>query len=263
MLLADKVAIVTGGARGIGRGIALKFADEGCSVAVVDILADRAKETATEIAAKGKNALDVKCDHTDSGQVKEMVEKVIAKFGKIDILVNCAGAGGGRGGDPEEMWRKSIDINLNGPFLCSNYVVPHMKERKSGSIIYFSSYSAVIPTPAPAGYAAGKAGVLGLMYSSALQLAPFHIRVNAIVPEMVGTEFFGPPSAEREALFEKRGTYQLIGRVATPEDLAGVALFLASDLASYVTGTQILVGGKYPLGTVIPGGPPTEGAARK
>ena len=256
MLLTDRVAIITGGARGIGQGIAEKFVAEGCSVAVADILEDRVKETAAELSQKGREALAIKCDHTDSHQVQDMVNKVISKFGKIDILVNCAGSGGGRGGDPEEMWRKSIDINLTGPFLCSLYVMPHMKERKSGSIINFSSYSGIIPTPAPPAYAAAKAGVLGLTYSMALQLAPFKIRVNAIVPEVVGTEFFGPPSPERAANFAKRDTYQLLGRIATPEDLAGVATFLASDLSSYVTGTQILVGGKYPLGTVLPGSAP-------
>jgi NAD(P)-dependent dehydrogenase (short-subunit alcohol dehydrogenase family) len=250
MLLSDRVAIITGSARGVGKAIATKFAEEGCSVVIADILADRAKQTAAEISGKGKEALAVECDHTSSIQVQEMVDKVIKKFGRIDILVNNAGAGGGRGWSTEEEWHRTININLTGPYLCSKYVVPHMKERKSGSIIHFSSIAAIRPNSLAIAYASAKAGVLGLMYSMALELAPFNIRVNAILPDMVRTEFFaGMPPEQREAYFQMHGKTFLMGRVAVPEDFMGVALFLASDLSSYITGIQIFVGGKYPEGS--------------
>jgi 3-oxoacyl-[acyl-carrier protein] reductase len=255
MLLSDRVAIITGGARGVGRGIARKFTEEGCSVAIADILEDRAKETAAELVKLGKKALAIKCDHTNSKQVEEMVNETISKFGKIDILVNNAGV------PPpaktitdmtEAEWHNNVNINLLGPFLCSKYVVPHMKARKFGCIIHFSSYAGINPTPSPVSYAAAKAGVLGMTYSMAVELAPFHIRVNAITPNMVRTEFFGPPSSERDAFFEIQSRGQLMGRMATPEDIAGVALFLASDLSSYITGTDIMAGAVYPPGCSAP-----------
>ena len=213
MLLEDRVAIVTGSARGIGKAIATKFAEEGCSVAIVDILEDEAKATAAEIAKKGRETLAVKCDHTDSSQVQEMVDKVINKFGKIDILVNNAGAGGPPrrtdaprppAGSPrpgvaeftEEAWTATIGINLTGSFLCSKYVVPHMKERKSGSIILISSGVAINTISMATPYVSAKAGVLGLMHSMAFELAAYNIRVNAILPDVVETDFYGPPSPE-------------------------------------------------------------------
>ena len=120
MLLENRVAIVTGGARGIGKGICLRFADEGCSVAIADILEDKAKETAAEISAKGREAISVKCDVTSRQQVKDMVDKVIGKFGKVDILVNDAGALPSHFPAeelPEEQWDKIVNLNLKGQFL--------------------------------------------------------------------------------------------------------------------------------------------------
>jgi len=266
MLLEDRVAIVTGGARGIGKAIATKFAEEGCSVAIADILEDVAKTTAAEITKKGRETLAVKCDHTNSSQVQEMVDKVIKKFGKIDILVNNAGGSGpprpadaprppagaprpGVAEFTEEVWNATIGINLTGPFLCSKYVVPHMKERKSGSIILISSGVAIHTISMATPYVSAKAGVLGLMHSMAFELASYNIRVNAILPDIVETDFYGPPGPERDARLEQQGKYMLMGRVAAPEEIAGPALFLASDLSSYVTGVHIFVGGKYPIGT--------------
>jgi NAD(P)-dependent dehydrogenase (short-subunit alcohol dehydrogenase family) len=266
MILSDKVAIVTGGARGVGRAIATKFTEEGCAVAIADILGDRARETAAELSASGKDVLAIECDHTNSGQVQEMVNQVIGKYGKIDILVNVAGAPSPAravADCSEEEWHRTININLTGPFLCSKYVVPHMKERKSGSIIHFSSIAGIRPNSLMVAYAAAKAGVLGLMYSMALELAPYNIRVNAILPDMVRTEFMSslmgrqPAPAkvvspeERAAMIKKQDSVFLMGRAALPEDFMGTALFLASDMSAYITGIQIFLGGKYP-----DGGPP-------
>jgi NAD(P)-dependent dehydrogenase (short-subunit alcohol dehydrogenase family) len=264
MLLADKVAIITGGARGVGKAIAQKFAEEGCSVTIADVLEERARDTAKEIMATGKQCLAVKCDHTDSRQVQDMVDKTISKFGKIDILVNNAGAPSPAravADCTEEVWHRTMDVNLTGPFLCSKYVVLHMKKQKSGSIIHFSSVAALRPNSYMVAYTAAKAGVLGLMYSMALELAPYNIRVNAIIPDMIRTEFItalqtGPvkpltpeQQAEREAFAKKNDTMFLMGRQSLPEDFGGVALFLASDMSSYITGTSIFVGGKFPEGT--------------
>ncbi len=264
MLLDNKVAIVTGGARGVGKAIAEKFAGEGCSVTIGDILEERAQNTAKEISAKGRKCLAVKCDHTDSSQVQDMVNKTIDKFGKIDILVNNAGAPSPAravADCSEEVWHRTIDVNLTGPFLCSKYVVPHMKKQKSGVIIHFSSVAALRPNSYMVAYTAAKAGVLGLMYSMALELAPYNIRVNAIIPDMIRTEFItalqtGPvqpltqeQQVEREAMEKKNDMMFLMGRRSNPEDFGGAALFLASDMSSYITGTSIFVGGKFPEGT--------------
>jgi NAD(P)-dependent dehydrogenase (short-subunit alcohol dehydrogenase family) len=250
MLLTDRVAIVTGSARGVGKAIAMKFAGEGCAVAIVDILGEKAKETAAEIAGKNQQALAIQCDHTNSSQVQAMLNQVISKYGKIDILVNNAGAGGGRGWCTEEQWYRTIDINLTGPFLCSKYVVPHMKERRSGSIIHVASVAGIGPNSTTIAYSSAKAGVLGLMYSMALELAPFNIRVNAILPDMVKTDFFGGmPPEQREAYFQRHSQEFLMGRLAYPQDFEGVGLFLASDMSAYITGIPIFVGGKFPPGS--------------
>jgi NAD(P)-dependent dehydrogenase (short-subunit alcohol dehydrogenase family) len=252
MLLKDRVAIVTGGAHGMGRCIAGKFAEEGCSIAVVDILEKEAQQTANTVKEKGQDAIAVKCDQTDSAQVKSMVDKTIEKFGKIDILVNTAGVGSAPAPIeeyPEDTWHQNLNVNLTGPFLCTKYVVPHMKANKYGSIIYFSSIIAITPMPGGGPYAAAKAGLIGLTYTHAAELAPFNIRVNIILPGPTRTQFYDgnfPPGADKSAFFDGVGKSIPMGRVGEPEDFAGVSLFLASDLSSYVTGTRVLVAGGAP-----------------
>jgi NAD(P)-dependent dehydrogenase (short-subunit alcohol dehydrogenase family) len=252
MLLEDRVAIVTGGAHGMGRSIASKFAEEGCSIAIADILEEEAQQTAATVKEKGTDAIVVKCDQTDAGQVKNMVEKTMEKFGRIDILVNTAGVGSSPGPIeeyPEDEWHKNIDINLTGPFLCCKYVVPHMKERKYGSIINFSSIIAITPMPGGGPYAAAKSGLIGFTYTLAAELAPFNIRVNIILPGPTKTQFYDgnfPPGANKDEFFEHIGKSIPLGRVGLPEDFAGVSLFLASELSSYVTATRMLVAGGAP-----------------
>ncbi|MFC1871332.1 SDR family NAD(P)-dependent oxidoreductase [Chloroflexota bacterium] len=248
MMLSDRVAIVTGGAHGMGRSTAQRFADEGCSVAVVDILADEANKTAAKVSEKGGEALAIQCDITDSGQVQNMVEKVISKFGKVDILVNTAGlAGPAKSIDEysQEEWERVLAVNLSGPFLCSKYVVPHMKKREYGRIINFSSVAAIYPKAPRISYGAAKAGLIGLTLHMAVDLAAYNILVNVILPGPVRTEFFDndiSPGADKDEFFKKIGQNIPIGRVGAPEEVAGVALFLASSLSSYVTGAQICAG---------------------
>ena len=252
MLLKDRVAIVTGGAHGMGRSIAAKFAEEGCSITVADILEEEAQQTADTVKEKGQEAIAVKFDQTDANQVKNMVDKTIEKFGKIDILVNTAGVGcppSPIDEYPEDEWYKNININLTGPFLCSKYVVPQMKEKKYGSIINFSSIIAITPMPGGGPYAAAKSGLIGLTYTLSAELAPFNIRVNIILPGPTKTQFYDqnfPPSADKDAFFNGIGKSIPLGRVGEPEDFAGVSLFLASELSSYVTGSRVLVAGGAP-----------------
>jgi 3-oxoacyl-[acyl-carrier protein] reductase len=251
MLLDNKVAIITGGAKGIGRGIALKFAEEGCCVAIADILEDVAGKTAAEIAGKGRRSLAIKCDVTDSKQVQNMVSKVIAEFGRIDILVNDAGAlprSFSAEELPEEEWDKIVDLNLKSDFLCSKAVIPHMKKLGHGKIVNLSSIGALYPPAASVHYAAAKAGVLGLTYDLALELGAYNICVNAILPGPVPSDFWNlPASADIEVIKANVGKGVVLGRAGTPEDIARVALFFASELSDFVTGTHIIAGGGQPL----------------
>jgi NAD(P)-dependent dehydrogenase (short-subunit alcohol dehydrogenase family) len=182
MLLSNRVAIITGGAKGIGRGIALKFAGEGCSIAIADINDREANKTAADISKKGVEALATKCDVTDAKQVNDMVARVIAKFGKIDILVNDAGALPHEYNAvelPEAEWDKVINLNLKSDFLCCKAVLPHMMKKKYGKIINMSSIGATFPVAPGVHYSAAKAGVLGLTYDLAYECAAYNICVNA------------------------------------------------------------------------------------
>ncbi len=257
MLLENRVAIVTGGAKGIGRGIALKFAAEGSDVVVNARHIEGARKVAAEVKALGRRSLAIKADVSRSSEVDAMVARTIQEFGRIDILVN--NAGGTRlakdtaiEDTSEEDWDRIVDTNLKGQFLCCRAVVPYMKKQKYGKIINVSSMGAIHP-PAPiAHYHAAKGGVLSLTKNLAFELAPFGITVNSILPGPIKSEFFtemlkAMSKAEGEAFFRMLDGRVPMGRMGTPEEVAGVALFLASELSSYVTGDAINCGGGLPL----------------
>jgi NAD(P)-dependent dehydrogenase (short-subunit alcohol dehydrogenase family) len=252
MLLKGRVAIVTGGAKGIGRATALKFASEGCSVAIADISMKEADATASEILKMKREGIAISCNAADGKQVSDTVKKVVEKFGKIDILVN--NAGGLPSTAPvedmsEEEWDSVVALNLKSAFLFCKYVVPHMKARKYGKIVNISSLGATVPPSSNVHYHSGKAGVLGLTVDLAVGLAPFGIYVNAILPGPIRTAFFGSRLND-DAFFAEFGKTVPLGRVGMPEDIAGVALFLASELSSFVTGEFINVTGGIHLGPV-------------
>lgn len=249
MLLENRVAIVTGGAKGIGRGIALKFAGEGCSVAVADINMKEANATVSKITGMGREGIAVQCNATNSQQVSDLVNKVIEKWGKIDILVN--NAGGLPSTAPiedmsEKEWDDVVALNMKSTFLACKYTVPHMKARKSGVIVNISSLGATAPPSSNVHYHSGKAGVLGMTVDLAVGLSPFNIRVNAIIPGPIRTDFFGS-RVNDDAFFTELGKTVPLGRVGTPEDIAGAALFLASELSSFITAEFINVTGGLPL----------------
>ena len=255
MLLTSRVAIVTGGAVGIGNGIALRFAAEGCSVAIADISAAAGEKAAAGIREKGGEGMFVECDVTSSKQVKDMVAKTVEKYGKVDILVNNAGGVPEVSGEKieevtEEEWDRFLALNLKSAFLCCQAVVPWMKKNGYGKIINVSSIGAVHPAVSVVHYHAAKAGVLGLTYNLAFELAPRNIFVNAILPGPVRTPFWEPvlkDVADKDAYFAEIGRREVpIGRVGTPDDIAGTALYLASDLSSFVTGETIYVAGGLP-----------------
>ena len=253
MLLANRVAIVTGGAEGIGRGIALRFAGQGCSAVVIaDLQEQKAKETIKEISDKGGKAVFMSCDVADAQQVRRMVEQTVEKFGGIDILVNNAGIGPlprSVAEIPEEEWDRVLSVNLKGMFLCCKEVTPHMKKKRYGKIVNISSIAAISPFGPVVHYSASKGGVLSFTITVALELAPFHICVNAILPGMIrtdGHDRFIPPGVDKEAFYADHGAMIPARRVGVPEDIANAALFFSSDLSDYVTGDRLIVAGGFP-----------------
>jgi 3-oxoacyl-[acyl-carrier protein] reductase len=257
MLLTDRVAIITGGARGIGRGIALKFAQEGGAVVIADIDKKSADQTLAEIPKKGGKGAALACDALDEKQVKAAVDKAIGQFGKIDILVNNAGgmlvAPKPIEDMPEADWDRVLTLNLKSLFLFSKAVVPHMKKRKYGRIINLSSAAALNPPAHCIHYHTAKMGIIGFTLDLAHTLAPFNISVNVLLPGPVRTDFYDPmlgklSEKEKDAFFDDLGKGDIpMQRVGTIEDVANAALFLASDMSSYITGDALLVSGGSPL----------------
>jgi NAD(P)-dependent dehydrogenase (short-subunit alcohol dehydrogenase family) len=264
MLLKDRVAIITGGAKGMGRGMALKFAEEGCNVAVADIAIQDANDTIGEVKKKGVKGLAINCDVTNINQVHSTVDKVASEFGKIDILVNNAGAIASHipiEDLPEEIWDKVLALNLKSVFLFCKFVVPYLKKQRYGKIISLSSIGAVQPPAHEIHYNTAKAGVIGFTYDLANALAPFNINVNCILPGPVRTHFYDASQKsmtdeQKEKVFEMMGRKTPLQRIGTPEDIAGAALFLASELSSYITGQALYVSGGLPL--LPPSVPPTR-----
>ena len=257
MLLENKVAIVTGGAKGMGAGICRKFAEEGAKVVACDLDYDGCKSVAAEIKGAGGQALAYKVDITKSDQIAEMVKGTLDGFGTIDILVNCAGgvpgthASGATGTFDEAEWNRIININLTGPWLVTDAVLPTMKKNQSGAILFVSSMGAVSPVVSVLHYHAAKAGVIGLALNLAYELAPQNIRVNTIVPGPIETTIWDsllPAGPERDTFFKALSNHEVpLKRMGTAEDIAGAALFLTSDLSSFVTGQTLCVAGGQPM----------------
>jgi len=250
MRLADKVAIVTGSGRGIGKGIAVKFAQEGAKVLIVDIDPKTAEATATEIQKAGGQARWRKVDVTKEAEVKDMVAFALREFGQIDILVNNAGIVQAA---PfleltEQDWDAILAVNLKGVVLCTKAVVAEMMKRKSGKIINIASRAGKVGIAHMASYCASKFAVVGLTQSNAMEFAP-HITVNAICPGIVMTymwEEYLPVTLGKirglspKEMQQSRLATVPMGRPQYPEDVAKVALFLASSDADYITGLAIM-----------------------
>ncbi|MFC2070776.1 SDR family NAD(P)-dependent oxidoreductase, partial [Chloroflexota bacterium] len=199
--------------------------------------------------------LYIRCDITDNLQVQDMVNKTISEFGKVDILVNNAGGiipghGGPIEDTTEEHWDKMVNLNLKSQFLCCKAVVPNMKANRYGKIVNLSSMGATHPPAGIIHYHSAKGGVIGLTVNLAMELAQMNITVNAILPGPIQSEFYSEmlkSVPDKEAFFANLGKRVPMQRIGTPEDIAGVALFLASDLSSYVTAESICAGGGLPL----------------
>lgn len=242
-LLEGKTALVTGAARGIGKAIALKFASEGANVAFTDLVIDEnAKNTEAEIAAYGVKAKGYASNAANFEEAHAVVEEVQKDFGGIDILVNNAGIT--RDGlmlrMSEQQWDAVVTVNLKSAFNFIHAVTPVMMKQKSGSIINMASVVGISGNASQANYSASKAGMIGLAKSIAKELGPRNIRANAIAPGFIITDM---TAALPEKVREEWEKQIPLRRGGQPEDVAKVALFLASDLSSYVTGQVIPVCG--------------------
>jgi len=244
--LTDRVAVVTGGRQGIGRAIALALAGAGADIAICDRTVDdgQLNAVADEVKRLGQRSLAVKADITSKADVDNFVQKVVAEFGTIDILVNNAAMNIRA---PllelrEEGWDKVINTDLKGCFLCAQAVGKQMVSQKRGNIINIASTAAMHIAPEMGAYCIAKAGVVMLTRILALELARYNIRVNAVAPSMVKTKFSQPLWGDPETLKEIEAGIPL-GRMAEPGDIVGSVLFLSSDASSYITGHTIVVDG--------------------
>jgi 3-oxoacyl-[acyl-carrier protein] reductase len=268
--LTGKVALVTGGSRGLGRADALTLARAGADVVVADILVEseiseetdrwgalataartqgmvHTEGTAEEIRALGRRALALKCDVTDRDQVASAVARTVEELGSVDILVNNAATLDHVGqfhDQSPELWERDLRVNLTGSFNCAQAVWPHMKKRGWGRIVNMASVAGTLGGFGQASYSTTKAGVLGLTRTLAMEGARHGITANAIVPGIIGTEAFHMAS---QAMNERIAARTVFKRPGEPQDIANAIAFLCSDLAGYITGVGLYVSGGIEL----------------
>lgn len=237
--LENKVAVITGGKRGIGKGIALTFAEAGADVVVCGRSLPDLEKVAEEIEALGRRSLAMKADVSEKRDVENLMERTVREFGTIDILVNNAVVytGGPLVELSEENWDNTVDIGLKGFFLCSQAAAAVMMEKKQGCIINMSSTAGIRPTGRQGAYSIIKAAGIMVTKLLAAELAEYNIRVNALAPTVVKTELVNPD------LLKGFMTQLPLGRLTELDELTSAALFLASDAASYISGHTLIVDG--------------------
>jgi 3-oxoacyl-[acyl-carrier protein] reductase len=247
--LKDKVAIITGGARGIGKATAIKMVQEGASVALLDMLSQEVSQTAMELQAMGGKAMGMNADITHKADVGKAVEQTLSQFGKVDILVNNAGLvkpallESVQDGD----WDEVIGVNLKGTFYCTRAVLPIMKKNRYGKIINMGSRASLGKEERTV-YSATKAGLIGVTRTWALELAQFNINVNYIGPGPIATELFKDSNPENSPKTRAILNGIPLKRMGQPGDVANLVSFLASDEASFITGQAIFICGGLTVG---------------
>jgi len=246
--LSGKVSMVAGGASGIGRGISIRLAEMGAFVALLDIDDIKGRESAAEIEANGGEAIFLNCDVRSAAECRRAVESVIAQRGKIDILCNCAGIAIRK--DivelTEDEWDLALDVTLKGIYLLSREVVPNMIGKGGGSIINIGSGWSLKGGPRAASYCAAKGGVVNLTRAMAIDHGRQNVRVNCVCPGDVETPMLRSECAQLgkdPGEFMREAADRPLGRVGTPDDVANAVLFLASPMASWITGAALVVDG--------------------
>jgi NAD(P)-dependent dehydrogenase (short-subunit alcohol dehydrogenase family) len=244
MRLIDKVAIITGGASGIGRAAAELFAREAARVVVADVQPAAGQMVAQRIRKAGGQALFIETDVAQEPQVQQLMAQTVEAFGGIDVLFSNAGIGLAKSAAHTslEEWQRVLDINLRGAFFCVKHAIPIMQQRGGGSIVIDASANGLLAEVELAAYCASKGGLIALTRSLALDYGADKIRVNCLCPGYIDTPinavYFAVPGAR-----ERAGQLHALGRIGTPEEVAYAALFLASDEASFVTGSVLTVDG--------------------
>jgi len=268
--LSGRVALVTGGSRGLGRADALTLARAGADVVVADLLVEselseetdrygalatvarqqglvHTEETVREIEAMGRRALAVRCDVTDRAEVDAAVERTVAELGAVDILVNNAGTldhAAQIRDQSLELWERDLRVNLTGAFNCAQAVWPHMQERHWGRVVNMASVAGTLGGFGQASYSTTKAGLLGLTKTLAMEGGRYGITCNAIVPGVIGTEAF---AMANPAMNERIVRRTVARRPGEPQEIANAIAFLCSDLAAYITGIELNVSGGVEL----------------
>lgn len=251
--LNSKIAIITGGARGIGRGIALCCAQEGADMAIADLVVSEEEEIIKEINELGREAIAIKTNITKKRDVEQMVNLTLEKYEKVDILVNNVGGSWRERRSlffesSEEVWDYAINLNLKGTMRCTRQVIGHMMERQYGRIINISSMAGVNGQAGLADYSAAKAGIIGFTKALAKEVASYGILVNCISPGPIETEDPVLRALRTEKVREKMTKTIYLGRYGNPEEIGCVVAFLASDEATFITGQNIPVDGGWSLG---------------
>lgn len=245
MRLANKVAIVTGAASGIGRGIAFGLAREGCDVMVIDVNLEGAKVVANEISSTGRQSLAIKTDVSKNKEVNDMVDTVLQKFGKIDILINNAGGSARERASlfcdsKEEVWDYVLGINLKGALNCSRAVINHMIKRRYGKIVSTASIDGIVGQAGLTDYSAAKGGIIAFTKALAKEVGSYGINVNCISPGVIDTPALARLSPH---LIEAVKKDIILGRLGKPEDIANAVIFLVSDESNWITGINLMVTG--------------------
>ncbi|NWF54597.1 MAG: SDR family oxidoreductase [Syntrophaceae bacterium] len=247
--LKDRVAMITGGARGIGKAAAFKMVKEGASVALLDILPEDLARLGKELKALGGKTLGIETDVTQKKEVEKAVEKILSKWGRVDILVNNAGIvkPAPLENVQEKDWDQVVDVNLKGAFFCTRAVLPSMKTHRYGKIVNLSS-RASLGKELRTVYAATKAALIGLTRTWALELAQYNINVNAIAPGPIATELFTSANPADSPRTKAIINGIPLKRMGQPEDVGNLILFLASDESSFITGQVIFICGGITVG---------------
>lgn len=247
-MFEGKVAIVTGGSFGIGRATAVAFARQGANVVVADLIEDNENETVKLIESTGSKTLFVKCDVSNSNEVSNLVEKTIARFGKIDFAFNNAGIEGLSAIThecTEANWDNTININLKGIWLCMKNEIPAMLKNNKGIIINCASVAGLVGFPGSPAYVASKHAVVGLTKTAALEYAKQGIRVNAVCPGVIHTAMIDRLTGKDKEVEKQFTNMEPVGRMGNPEEVAEAVIWLCSDAASFITGVALPVDGGF------------------
>ena len=243
---SGKVALVTGGASGLGRGSAIALAKEGAKIVVADIAVAGAEATAQAITDAGGQAISVKADVTNSSEVEAMIRTAVEAFGRLDFALNNAGSDGVRARTadyPEEVWHRVIDLNLTGVFLCMKSELAVMVKQRSGVIVNMASVAGVTGFPGHAAYTASKHGVIGLTKTAAIDYAKLGIRINTICPAYTHSPMLDRMLAQAPDLEGKLICRVPLRRLGTTEEIAQAVIYLCSEAASFITGHSLVMDG--------------------